>query len=335
LRATIRDVAKRANVSIATVSNVLTSSKYVSDELRQKILESMEELGYEPNVVARSLKINKTFRIGVIVPDITNPFFSEIVKAIEISVNKGKYQLIVCNSDYELKMEIDFYNSFIMGAGVDALILVAPRMTQEDLNKKKGVPVVIVDRPPFEVSSKDVAFVYADNYIGASMVASLFLEKKYKRFACIAGPETVPNANIRYEGFKNKLVQKGVRENEIEIYRCEFSFDEGYAAMGMLLENYDPSEKMAVFVCSDIAAWGAIEAAKAKGLEIPNDIGIAGYDNIYFAKFIHRGLTTVENPTKIMGDEAGNVILRRLKMGETSISEPIVLKTFLIERNTV
>jgi LacI family transcriptional regulator len=334
LRATIRDVAKLANVSTATVSNVITESKFVSDELRAKILESMRILGYEPNIVARSLKINKTFRIGVIVPDITNPFFSEIVKQIETTIDAAKYQLILCNSDYQVETEVKIYNSFIMGGGVDALILVAPRMTEQQLDGDSRLPTVVVDRPAFK-TSKEIVFVYTDNYVGASMMASHLLSKDYLRFACIAGPESVPNANMRFTGFRDRLMQAGVEKDDIKVIRCEFSFDEGYKAMTEILEDFNLTERTAVFVSSDIAAWGAIEAAHAKGLEVPKDIGVAGYDNIYFANFINQGLTTIENPTKLMGEQAGHAILDLLNGKGAVPGHAIILDSSLIVRKTV
>lgn len=336
MRSTIKDVAQLANVSTATVSNVHTGAKNVSEELRTRILWAMEVLGYEPNVVARSLKINKTFRIGIIVPDITNPFFSEIVKEIDTAVSKKNYQLVLFSSDYDVKKEFQFYASLVMGNGVDGLIMVAPRMEESQFKLNRSIPLLVVDRPAFFDGISDIAFVYADNYAGAYLMASLLLKKKYKRFACIAGPETVPNANARYEGFKAKLTEAGYSSNEIEVIRREFSFIDGYEAMMKLLEGYDPAkQKMAVFACSDISAWGAIEAVNSKGLMIPEDIGIAGYDNIYFAKFIQKGLTTIENPTKDMGGEAGELMLERLSNNRPFESSPVILESSLKERETV
>lgn len=336
MRITIKDVARHADVSTATVSNVLTGAKFVSNELKLRIAGAMDELGYQPNVIARSLKINKTMRIGVIVPDITNPFFSEIVKMIDAKVNEEDFQLIVCNSEYDIEKEKKLFNSFVLSGGVDGLVMVAPRMEVEAFNIHRMIPLIIVDRPQFQHDMKDVTFIYADNYIGASYMASHFLEKEYKEFACIAGPETVPNANARYEGFVHTLSKNGIPERNITVLRGEFTFDCGYASMMKILANYDPKrERKAVFVCSDIVAWGAIEAAKAKALAIPEDIGIAGYDNIYFSNFIHQGLTTVENPSVQMGEKVGAIMLDRLQRGVAMSKKPIILDSSLIVRRTV
>jgi len=333
LRPTVKDVSKLANVSTATVSNVLTSKKYVSQELKEKIKEAMETLGYEPNIAARSLKVNKTFKIGVVVPDITNPFFSEIVKYIEKTISKSEYQLVLYNSDDKPEKELKIFESLLFGI-VDGLILAAPRMNQSLMEREYKIPVVILDRPAFETAS-DITFVYADNFKGAELVAALFIQKGYQEFICITGPDDVPNANIRLNGFREALYINGILSENIEEYRTEFNFDDCYALMSDLLKDYDPLKKKGVFVCSDIGAWGAIEAAKSKGLKIPRDIGIAGFDNIYFSRFIYPGLTTVQNPTKELGQSAAQVILNKLSGAESAFEKTIVFNVELIERETV
>lgn len=333
MRATIKDVAELANVSTATVSNVLTNKKYVSQELRDKIQAAKEELGYEPNIIARSLKVNKTFKIGVAVPDITNPFFGEIVKYIEKTLDKSEYQLILCNSDDNPDKELKIFESFLLGL-VDGIILVAPRMNEKQMNRGYSIPIVILDRPAFDTDS-NITFIYADNFKGTELVADYFIKKEYCDFICIAGPDDVPNANIRLNGFKQALLSRGVKEGNIEEYRAEFNFDACYSKMTQILKDYDPLKKKGVFVCSDIGAWGAIEAIKYKGLKIPRDIGIIGFDDIYFSKFIYPGLTTVHNPTEELGNTAAQVILDKLNKRESSDEKTIIFEVTLIERETV
>jgi LacI family transcriptional regulator len=333
LRPTVKDVAKLSGVSTATVSNVLTNKKYVSDELKDKIKEAMDILGYEPNITARSLKVNKTFKIGVVVPDISNPFFSEIVKYIERTISKSEYQLVLYNSDDKTEKELEIFESLLLGT-VDGLILIAPRMAEKLINRDYKIPVVILDRPAFHTES-NITFIYADNYKGAELVADLFVKKGYQKFICITGPCDVPNANIRLEGFREALIAHGITAENIEEYRTEFDFDDCNAMMTELLQNYKPLDRKGVFVCSDIGAWGAIEAVKSKGLKIPKDIGIAGFDNIYFSRFIYPGLTTVQNPTKELGQSAAQVILNKLNGGADYFETTIVFNVELIERDTV
>lgn len=335
MRPTMKDVAKHAAVSTATVSNVIRNTKYVSDPVKKRILVSMKELGYEPNIIARSLKMNKTYKIGVVVPDITNPFFSEIVKEVEVFLEKEGYQLILCNSHYQVERENLICSSFISGGGVDALILVAPRLSSERLLIIiKGMPAVIVDRPSFS-DDENLVFIFSDNYSGASLVADKLVSKNYEKFACIAGPEMVPNANARLQGFVDRLVDKKIERDSIIVSRAEFTFDKGFSEMEMILEKTNCEERLGVFVCSDIAAWGALEAVKSRGLRIPEDVGIIGYDDISFAKYLHPGLTTIKNPMIEMGKLSATFVLDLLR-GDAHIScNSVVLGSSLVERGTV
>jgi len=331
----VKDVAKLANVSTATVSNVLTNKKYVSQELKDKIREAMDVLGYEPNIAARSLKVNKTFKIGVVVPDITNPFFSEIVKYIEKTISKSDYQLVLFNSDDKPEKELKIFESLLPGI-VDGIILVAPRMTESLMDRQYKIPVVVLDRPAFNTES-NITFIYADNFKGAKLVADFFITKGYRKFICITGPADVPKANLRLDGFRTALLDYGIHPEHIQEYRTEFNFDDCYGMMSGLLQDYRPEDKKGVFVCSDIGAWGAIEAVKSRGLKIPRDIGIAGFDNIYFSRFIYPGLTTVQNPTKEMGKAAAQVILTQLngEEGLMNSEKAMVFDVELIERDTI
>lgn len=333
MRATIKDVAKLSGVSTATVSNILTGKKYVGPEVTQRVRQAMEELDYQPNTIARSLKISRSYNIGIMVPDITNPFFGEIVKYAQQIANKENYQITLCDSDNDAKREPKIINTFL-SAGVDGIINVAPRMKQAQLGKDLGVPMVVVDRPHFETNA-NIAFVYADNYKGAAAVAEHFIQKKYRRFACFTGPVgEVPNARMRFDGFLDELKKQGVTEDAWTVFYCDFSFESGYQTMETVLEDYDPSQPLAVFVSSDIMAWGAMEAVKSHKLKIPRDIAIVGYDNIYFSEFLYPKLTTVGNPTKDMASTATRMLLDAIS-GQTELGgRYLVVNSRFIERQS-
>lgn len=334
MRATLKDVAKMAGVSTATVSNVITSKKYVSPELINRINDSMKELNYKPNTIARSLKVNKTFNIGLIVPDITNPFFGEIVKYAEKIANKENYQIILCNSDQSIKKERKIIESFVQ-SGMDGVINVAPRMKDSELNKKLPIPMVIVDRPHFS-TDENIAFVYADNFKGGSEVAKKFISKGFKKFICFAGPiNIVPNAKKRLRGFQSQLKQSGFQEDDLEIFYCDFTFESGYSVMKKLLNERIITEQVAIFVSSDIVAWGAMEAIKDKKLKIPKDVSIIGYDNIFYSNFIYPSLTTVENPTKELGILATQLLIDTLDKNDKFNDNYVILNPKLIERQSV
>lgn len=334
MRSTIKDVAKLADVSVATVSNVLTSKKYVSPVLTKRIEDAMEILNYKPNKVARSLKNNETLTIGVMVPDITNPFFSEIVKKVESIADKENYQIILFNTNGNYIKERKIIESLNTNI-VDGIINIAPRMKEKEINFSANIPMVIVDRPSFKANN-NIAFVYTDNFKGSHLVADYMVKKGYKKFICIAGPvDKVPNAKQRLKGFKKGLESAKIDKKNLDVYFSNFSFDEGYELMTEILKQYDHKDVKAVFVSSDIVAWGVIEAVKTKGLKIPKDIAIVGYDNIYFSNFIYPGLTTVDNRTKKLGEISANMLITVLKNKIDFINKSIILEPSLIIRKSL
>lgn len=333
MRATIKDVAKLSGVSTATVSNIITGKKYVGTEATERVRRAMAELNYQTNTIARSLKISKSCNIGLMVPDITNPFFGEIVKYAQHIANKENYQITLCDSDNDAGREPKIINTFL-SAGVDGIINVAPRLKQTKLGKDLGIPMIIVDRPHFKTNG-NIAFVYADNYRGAAAVAEHFVHRKHTRFACFTGPVyDVPNARMRFDGFMDELKKQGVAEADCTVYYCDFSFESGYRTMEKLLESYDPAQSMGVFVSSDIMAWGAMEAVKAHKLKLPENIAIVGYDNIYFSEFLYPKLTTVGNPTKDMAETAARMLLDAIA-GQTKLGgRYLVVNSMFIERQS-
>ncbi len=310
--ATLKDVAKLSNTSIATVSNVITGKKFVNPDTKAKILKSMEELSYQPNFAARALKSNKSYSIGVILPDITNPFFGEILKAIQSIVNKSNYQLIVVDTDQSSDQELKTLNKFISTKQVDGIIMIAPRLEEELFPNNIIIPLIIVDRPEFKTKS-NFSFVYTDNIRSSAMIAQYAYNAGYKTFACISGPTNVPNANIRLQGYVNTLEKCGIKNDEIQVVRTEFTFEHGFEAMTQILSTVNIKERLAVFVTSDITAWGAIEAVKTMGKTIKEQVGIVGYDDIFFSKFLQPALTTFKTPTDKIGKVVGTMILDQLK----------------------
>lgn len=334
MRATIKDVAKLANVSTATVSHFITKKKYVSEVLGKRIKDAMGNLEYKPNLIARSLKIRRSYIIGVVVPSISNPFFAEIVEQIQKTAGKHAYQVMLYNSDNQVVAEKRIIDSFL-SVGVDGIIDVAPVQTEEQLDKNCGVPMVIADRPPFETKS-NIGFVFADNYNAAAQIADFLISAGYTRFAYFAGPvDKVPNARERLRGFTERLTKIGIPEKRCNIYYGEYSFDSGYKTMQLLLEQENISQqKWAVFAPSDIMAWGAMEAAKMQGLKLPKDIAIVGFDNIFYSNYLHPPLTTVENPTKEFGEKSMELMIRALENSEKLSGYQVTLKTPIIKRSS-
>lgn len=332
--ATIKDVAKLANTSIATVSNVITGKKFVNPDTKEKVLKSMKELNYRPNYAARALKSNKSYSIATIIPDITNPFFGEILKSIQSVTNKSDYQLMVVDTDQSSEKELKALNRFINTKQVDAIIMIAPRLDEELFPSEIDIPIIIVDRPAF-TKKNNFSFVFTDNVRSSSMIAQYAYNSGYKTFACISGPENVPNANTRVEGFVDTLESCGIDKNDIKIIRTEFTFEHGFEAMTEILSTVNIIDRLAVFVTSDITAWGALESVKKMGKKIKEDVGIVGYDDIFFSEFLQPSLTTFKTPTKKIGTVVGAMVLNQLSEDEKREPALVEIEGQLKIRNSI
>ena len=331
---TVKDIATRAKVSTATVSNVLTRKKYVSAELVRRVNDAIEGLGYRPNNYARGLKTNRSHTIGMQIPDIANPYFGNAVKVVQAEAASRGYQIILYNAENVIDTERQNIEG-MLDAHVDGIVYVAPRLAVQSILDTVQVPVVVVDRLPIE-TDRNVAFVYSDNYGGAASIADYMLDKGYERFFCLSGPvDLVANASERLRGFTEELARRGVSKERCPIYYGEFTFECGHDMMADVLTNYKPEEgRAAAFVGSDIMAWGAMEALKARKMKIPQEMAIVGYDNIYFSNFLYPTLTTVENPIQKMSREAADLLLDELEHGKGLGGISVMLNATLIERSS-
>lgn len=332
MSANIKDVAKQANVSTATVSNVITGKKYVSPNLKKKVNKAIEELSYRPSRLARNLKIRKTFQIGLMIPDITNPYFAEIARGVEEEALKNDYQLFLCNTDGEAKREEDTTKLFL-DHRVDGIISVAPRLSEEKINfYSNNVPTVIVDR---HLISKNpyIDIIYTNNYKGSYMLADHLVSKMHKKFFCLAGPKNVHSSRRRLLGFVERINKE--KKLKIEVKYGRFKFEDGYDLMNQQLKsNFVPT---AVFAGNDMMAWGALEAIKERKIKIPDEIAIAGFDNIYFCKYLVPSLTTVHQPKYEAGLIGIRTLLKKIdliKSKKKILSENLELEPELIIRES-
>jgi LacI family transcriptional regulator len=332
--ANMKDVARIAEVSIATVSNVLSGNKYVSPELKEKVLAAIEDLQYRPSKIARSLKIRKSFLVGLVIPDITNPYFAEIARGVESIALKHEYQMFLCNSDGDKLREEETIDSFL-SHGVDGVINVAPRMDETLLAElSDGMPMVILDRH-LSIENPLIDVIYTNNFKGSAQLARHFLEKGHERFACIAGPKEVPTAVRRLQGFCYELKQAGVSDDSISVYYGSFKYEDGFNMMKAILK-LEP-RPTAVFAGNDMMAWGAIEATKENGLSIPKDVAIAGFDNVLYSSLVVPAMTTVHQPKFEAGQTAMKLLLEKIlrkAKGERVATRKIELDSNLIVRDS-
>lgn len=332
--ATIKDVAKLAGVSTATVSNVINKTRYVSPELVAKVSRAMKELNYRPNVVARSLKGKESSTIGFIVPDITIPFFPEILKGMEETANKHGYNVMLCNTNEDITREISSLQ-MLREKLVDGVVLSSVRGSLRDREHvialiEDGFPTVVIDR-----SLKDtiVNSITVDHVTAAYKATKHLLDLGHRRVAAITGDLELILNQDRLRGYRNALEEYGIQHDYNLVVEGDFTTEKGYECMKKLLKRINPPT--AVFAFNDLMAIGAMSAVRSEGLNIPDDVSIVGFDDISISKFLHPPLTTVSQPMQRMGAEAFE-LLYGLIQKQRDIRQPVhkILPAELVVRES-
>ncbi|HAS6300606.1 TPA: LacI family DNA-binding transcriptional regulator [Vibrio vulnificus] len=330
--ATMKDIAKLAGVSTSTVSHVINKTRFVSEEVAERVNHAAKELNYfAPSALARSLKVNRTNTIGMLVTTSTNPFFGEVVKGVERSCYQKGYNLILCNTegDHE-RMKSSIMT--LLQKRVDGLILMCSSLEGERLDvfeRYPDIPVVVMDWGPMLFSSDKIQ----DNSLrGGYLAANHLIQMGHKEIGCITGPLIKHQAQMRYEGYKRALNEHGLSFNPAWIVEADFECEGGYQAFKKIVAKGPlPS---ALFVCNDMMAMGVINAANELGVEIPHDLSIIGYDDIHIAKFMTPSLTTIHQPKYRLGQAAVETLLKKINK-ETAEVQVVQLEPTLIERNSV
>jgi LacI family transcriptional regulator len=306
---TVKDVAEKAGVSTATVSHVINETRYVSDELKAKVYQAMEELNYRPNAIARSLRSRKTHNIGMIVPDISYPFLAEVARGVENAGFELGYNVILCNSDGDLEMEAH-YIELLQEKKVDGIVFVAVGESSSHVRAliEQGMPVVLCDR---ELPEVEVDTVIADNVGSGYQATEYLITLGHSRIGCIAGPQELEISSKRVEGYRRALEQHGIPLGEELLVHGDFRSRGGYEAMRELLALEELPA--AVFACNDLMAIGAICAVSQRKLSIPQDVAIIGCDDIASASFTNPSLTTVVQPKHEMGAAAVEMLVARIR----------------------
>lgn len=321
-------IAKLANVSIATVSRVINSSGYVKKETREKVLNIVEELGYQPNAIARSLKKGRTSLIGFIVPDISNSFFTALAKGIEGVISNKGFNLILCNSENSVERELAYIQA-LSERRVEGIIL-APIGRYEDyqaLSPYRNLPIVLIDNYPLGL---DFDAVITDNFKGAYLLTKYLLDLGHTRIGIITGPLVQLTGFERLEGYKKALNESNVEIQEDLIQEGDFKFESGYNLTKKLL-SLDP-RPTAIFATNNLMSIGAMVAIKEVGLSIPEDISLVAFDDIDLLPLVNPPITVVSQPTEEMGAIAAELILRRIEKRKVRKREKIILESKFIER---
>lgn len=295
--ANIKDVAKLANVSISTVSSVINNNKSVSDELRKRIEDAIKELDYQTSPVARSLKNRKSGTIGVILPNIASIFFPQLLNGIENTAYKYGYSIMYFNSHQNINKEKQYMEMlaqyFVEGIIIDSSVDIKNgsgyiRFLTEKIIQKQKIPIISLERTLFD---KKIGSVKVDNESGGYLVTKHLIELGHKSIAHITGHTGYPMSLDRISGYRKALQEHGLDYNESLIKSGDFSPLSGYIAMKELLKQGLPFT--GVFAGNDQEAIGAMKAIKEEGLRIPEDIAVAGFDDVSVATLVEPPLTSI------------------------------------------
>lgn len=332
MRITINDIAKMAGVSKATVSRVINNqTEGVGEETRKRVQLLVDNLEYRPNLLARGIATSKSKTIGLIIPDITNPFFPQLIQAVESYSHENGYTVIFGNTDFSRQKEQDYISTFV-AKGVDGVILTStidnPGLIHERL-KKYNIPCVLLDR---RINSMEYgAGVFVDNEYAQYIACEYLINHGNQNIAFISGPAELSTAQERVSGYMTALGQYGIPFDKGLMRYGNYTMQSGYDAVKDLYGNH--VSFTAVLAANDIMAIGAMKALKERGFAIPAEIELIGFDNIQFAEMTDPPLTTIQQPTYEMGREATKLLLLLID-GKLAPSKHICLQPRLILRGT-
>lgn len=328
---TLKFISEKSGVSTTIVSKILNNKEVrVSKEKRELVIEIARKYNYVPNLIAASLVTKKSKMIGLLIPDISNTFFSDIAKNIEAILSKEGYNLIFCNTNdsYELQEK---YANLLLGRGVDALIFCLAMGTREralfiERFIEHDIPLVAFDR--FKESDK-YSSVSIDNKLGIYEAVNYLYQKGHRKIGCIAGPKFSTSSNVRLEGFIESLERLNIDVDESLIAYGDYRFEGGYEACLKILEQ----DITSIMVFNDLMAYGAYKAISDKGLKVPEDISIVGFDNLMFSQMLSIPLTTVAQNTKELSASISTLVLESVENKDEK--KHILIKPELIIRDSV
>ncbi len=310
--ATIKDVAREAGVSTATVSRVMSKRDPVSGEMRDRVLGAARRLDYRPNALAKSLRVEATGTLGLIISNVMNPFFTAVARAVEDAAAERGYSVIIGNADEDPAKE-ERYVDALLRKQVDGFV-VSPAREESPLLREvaaSGTPVVFVDR---SIEGLDVPVVRADGRKAVGRLVDYLVELGHTRLAIICGPEGVVSGRERREAFLTAAGQVGLPIGEDYVKVGSFRRESGARAMKELLELSEPPT--AVFAANNLMALGALQSIKASGLMIPDDISVASFDDVTWFELLDPPLTAIAQPTGEIGATAARMLLQMVEGGE-------------------
>ncbi len=327
---TIKDVAKKAEVSVATVSKILNYPDYGAVETREKVMAAIKQLNYRPNHLARSMINGKTRLIALIIPDVRNQFFTDVARGVEDVANKYDYRVMLCNTD-ENPIKQQNYLEALQGRIVDGFIIAVASDEHRELEKidRRQLPFVFIDR---ECPNLPADAVIVDNRDGAFKATKHLLDNGRLRVGFIAGKQDTQTGRERFRGYREALAERGIPLNQALVADGKFTVEGGYQAARALLALPEPAD--AVFVSNNAMTIGALKAFSEAQIRIPEAMAVVGFDDSDWAEFFAPPLTVIRQPTYTMGTLAGEILFQRINEAKPSERKEIVLKPELVIRKS-
>ncbi len=332
-RATIKDVAKLAGVSNATVSHVMNNTRFVSDGTKQIVERAVEELNYRPSQIARSLSVQRTLTIGLLISDVGNPFYYPIIQGVESVAHANNYDVYLLNAGYDQKRSVKYVRSMIERRA-DGIILMSSRMSMEIVGEatRHKIPTVVLDWN--EVAFQDATAIHFDFERGIRQAVIHLIELGHRRFAHVAGDLSLWTARIRRDLYLKILGEYGISPATVPVVEGNFKIEGGRRALHQLMNT--PAKPTAVFTVNDLTAIGLIFEAKQLGLLVPDDFSVVGVDDIGLASQITPSLTTLALPGFVIGELCVSSLLDLLSnpTQEDSLRTHMVEAKFILREST-
>ncbi|WP_413988314.1 LacI family DNA-binding transcriptional regulator [Labrys okinawensis] len=328
---TLRDVARLAGVSTATVSATLSGAAFVSEALQARVREAVDRLGYSPHGIARSLKSGSSRLVGLVIPDVTNPFFTNLVHGVEQLTRQDGYSMLLCDTGFDVAREREMLSLMRMQR-VDGIVL-CPAGDIQDYREVfaigRGTPIVLVDSAPLGAS---VDCVVIDNFAAAFEATSHLIDLGHRHIAAVAGPRQGLSSIERTRGFLAALEARGVPLRPDNIVHADFHEEGAYDAVAALIER--PQRATALFVANNQMLVGVMRRLHDAGLSVPQDISVAAIDDFPWASAFRPALTTMRQPVEELAAQAVERLRARMA-GDVSDPRRIELAANLIVRDSV
>ena len=335
-RVTISDVAERSGVSKSTVSHVINKTRFVEEDTKKRVLEAIEELGYRPSNVARSMVSKKTKTAGLLISDVGNPFYSEVILGVEEAARAQEYNIFLCNTSYDIQRGMEFIQSLI-DKMVDGVLLMSSSMSVELVDElyNHRIPAVVLDWESEKVGQR-AASVSIQFNTGIHQAVEYLYRLGHRRFAHVCGPLNLWTARKRKEDFLTAVEEHGIPISDVLVIEGNLRIDGGRDSMAAIVQ--EENRPTAVFAANDLTALGLIWAARDYGLQVPEDLSIIGLDDIELASQVNPSLTSVALPRFEIGSLAMNLLLELIQLSESGLPDITKLNrtvtTYLVIRQS-